>query len=122
MEAAGAIVGIELSYVELDLVITSAPSEAERAILRSAAVTSDDDLETARDWRLNESWVGLDIRRLQEARIRLAKSQGEDEWKTAPLRIPDREANVWESTHPLRAESAGLATRTPARVGILSTW
>lgn len=93
--------GIELSYVELDLVITSAPSETERAILRSAAVTSDDDLETARDWRLNESWVGLDVRHLQEAQLRLAKSQGEDEWKTAPLRIPDRDANVWESTHPL---------------------
>lgn len=45
--------------------------------------------------------MGLDVRHLQEAQIRLAKSQGEDEWKTAPLRIPDREANVWESTHPL---------------------
>lgn len=58
----GRSVGIELSYVELDLVITSAPSETERAILRSAAVTSDDDIDEARDWRLNESWVGLDLR------------------------------------------------------------
>ena len=33
--------GIELSYVELDLVLTSAPSEAEAGILRSEALSSD---------------------------------------------------------------------------------
>jgi hypothetical protein len=93
--------GIELSYVELDLVITSAPSEAQHKVLRSAAVRTDDDLEVARDWRLNESWVGLDVRHLREAQIRLAKSQDEAEWKTAPLRIPDRDVNAWQDTHPL---------------------
>lgn len=93
--------GIELSYVELDLVITSAPSETQRKLLRSAAVRTDDDLEVARDWRLNESWVGLDVRHLHEAQLRLAKAQGEAEWKTAPLRIPDRDVNEWKDTHPL---------------------
>lgn len=93
--------GIGLSYVELDLVITSAPSETQRKVLRSAAVRTDDDLEVARDWRLNESWVGLDVRHLHEAQLRLAKSQGEAEWKTAPLRIPDRDVNEWKDTHPL---------------------
>lgn len=93
--------GIELSYVELDLVITSAPSETQRKVLRSAAVRTDDDLEVARDWRLNGSWVGLDVRHLHEAQLRLAKAQGEAEWKTAPLRIPDRDVNEWKDTHPL---------------------
>jgi tRNA nucleotidyltransferase (CCA-adding enzyme) len=36
--------GIELSYVELDLVLTSAPSEAEAGILRSEALSADDGL------------------------------------------------------------------------------
>lgn len=93
--------GIELSYVELDLVITSAPSETQRKVVRSAAVRTDDDLEVARDWRLNESWVGLDVRHLHEAQLRLAKAQGEAEWKTVPLRIPDRDVNEWKDTHPL---------------------
>jgi len=93
--------GIELSYVELDLVLTSAPSEAEFGILSSDAVTSDEDLEDARDWRLHRSWVSLSSRERVDARALLAKAKSEDEWKAKPLRIPDREANVWEWTHPL---------------------
>src|ERR1044072_1011371 len=36
----GRSIGIELSYVDLDLVITSAPTEAESVALKSASVTS----------------------------------------------------------------------------------
>lgn len=93
--------GIELSYVALDLVITSAPSEAEFGILTSDAVTSDEDLEEARDWRLHRSWVSLSSREERDARALLARAKGEEEWKARPLRIPDREAKVWQSTHPL---------------------
>lgn len=93
--------GIELSYVELDLVLTSAPSEAEAGILRSEAVTSDDDLEQAMDWRLHRSWVALDSRSRSDARLLLAEAKAEAEWKAEPLRIPDRDANKWEPTHPL---------------------
>lgn len=93
--------GIELSYVELDLVLTSAPAEAEIGILRSAAVTSDDDLEEAKDWRLHRSWLALDARYRGDARTLLAEAKAEDEWKADPLRIPDRDANKWEPTHPL---------------------
>ena len=93
--------GIELSYVELDLVLTSAPSEAEIGILQSDAVTSDDDLEEAQDWRLSRSWVALDARYRSDARTLIAKAKSEPEWKAQPLRIPDRDANKWESTHPL---------------------
>lgn len=93
--------GIELSYVELDLVLTSAPSEAEVGILQSEAVMSDDDLEEAEDWRLHRSWLALDSRYRSDARTLLAEAMGEDEWKAQPLHIPDRDANKWEPTHPL---------------------
>lgn len=93
--------GIELSYVELDLVLTSAPSEAEVGILRSDAVTSDDDIDEAQDWRLHRSWVALSSRERNDARTLLAEAKSEAEWKAKPLRIPDREANIWEWTHPL---------------------
>lgn len=93
--------GIELSYVELDLVLTSAPSEAEVGILLSDAVTSDDDIDEAQDWRLHRSWVALSSRERSDARTLLAEAKSEAEWKAKPLRIPDREANIWEWTHPL---------------------
>ena len=93
--------GIELSYVELDLVLTSAPSEAEAGILLSEAVTSDDDIDEAQDWRLHRSWVALSSRERSDARTLLAEAKSEAEWKAKPLRIPDREANIWEWTHPL---------------------
>lgn len=93
--------GIELSYVELDLVLTSAPSEAEVGILKSAAVTSDDDIYEARDWKLHKSWVALSFRDQANARSMLKEASAEPEWMAKPLRIPDRVANVWEDTHPL---------------------
>lgn len=94
--------GIELSSVELDLVLTSAPSEAEVGILRSDAVKSGDVLEAAEDWRLHCSWPGLESRRFRnDVRTLLAEARGQDEWKAQPLHIPDRDANEWEATHPL---------------------
>lgn len=97
----GRSIGIELSYVELDLVLTSAPSEAEIGILKSDAVRSDDALDAARDWRLNGSWLALGARAGKDAAKLLTEAKSQDEWKLKPLRIPDREANKWESTHPL---------------------
>ena len=94
--------GIELSYVALDLVLTSAPSEAEVGILRSDAVTSDDDIDEAQDWRLHRSWVALSSRDRSDTRTLLAEAKSEAEWQAKPLRIPDREANIWEWTHPLQ--------------------
>lgn len=94
--------GIDLSYVELDLVLTSAPTEAETGILRSDALSTDDDLESAQDWRLHRSWPGLDARQSRgDARKLLTEASTEPEWKSQPLRIPDRDANRWESTHPI---------------------
>lgn len=93
--------GIALKYVELDLVITSAPSEAEEGLLESDAVTADEDLDEARDWRLTDNWVALSKRQLFGAQRLLSEAANTPEWKTKPLRIPDRDANKWEDTHPL---------------------
>ncbi|RMG26461.1 MAG: nucleotidyltransferase [Armatimonadetes bacterium] len=93
--------GIELSYVELDLVITSAPSEQEIGILQSDAVTSDDDIVEARDWRLHRSWLAPRNRFRDDARLLLDEAGNEREWRAQPLRIPDREAGRWVDSHPL---------------------
>src|SRR6478752_5844626 len=76
--------GIELSYVELDLVLTSAPSEAEEGILLSEAVTSDDDLEEARDWKLHGSWVAVSKRQLFDSRGLLVEASNSAEWAAKP--------------------------------------
>jgi hypothetical protein len=93
--------GIELSYVDLDLVLTSAPSESETGILQSEALSADDGLEDDPEWRLHRSWLARDSRYRSDARTLIAEAKGEPEWKAQPLRIPDRDANKWESTHPI---------------------
>jgi hypothetical protein len=93
--------GIELSYVELDLVITSAPSESEMGILQAASVIADTTPEETDDWRLVKSWLPLDQRATPLAQMLLKAARAEAEWKLSPLRIPDRDAERWEDTHPL---------------------
>ena len=90
--------GIELSYVNLDLVITSAPSEAEEEIYESKAVRTDFTPEDIDDWLLTKSWIPPAERISQTAFL---KSLREAEWKTEPLWIPNRDAGKWERTHPL---------------------
>lgn len=95
-------IGIELSYVDLDLVITSAPSEAEQGILKAAAVRSTADLDEAPDWRLNDLWQDPEsLRYRTDAREILKAAAAKAEWKAKPLRIPDRDAKEWDDTNPL---------------------
>jgi len=100
-EKQGRSFGITLSDVDIDLVITAAPSESEEGILQSESVTTEDTPEDVDDWRLTKSWIERAHRSLPMASLRLKAAQQEAEWKLAPLLIPDREANRWESTHPL---------------------
>ena len=94
--------GIELTYVDMDLVITSAPSENEFDILKSDAVRTMDEIERAKDWKLNTYWLSLESRRNNlNAKSQLDLSKEQQEWKLNPLRIPDRDVNIWEDTHPL---------------------
>lgn len=99
--------GIELSYVELDIVPTSAPSEQEYGILQSDSVTHDGDPLESRElqeWRLHRGWPSLESRLemdRQQAELLLKQASSESEWQAEPLRIPDRNANEWDDTHPL---------------------
>jgi len=100
-EPQGRSFGIGLSYVDLDLVITSAPSEAESAALKSASVSATDTPEEVDDWRLVPSYVKFAERSLPDAAWRMELARKEAEWKLSPLHIPDREARRWDETHPL---------------------
>ena len=96
-------IGIELSYVDLDFVITSAPSEVDIEVVKSAAVRSFDTPEDVSDWRLVKSWIPIEDRQGTLAqRIALSEAAKQAEWKASPLLIPDREKKIWEETHPLR--------------------
>lgn len=93
--------GIELSYVDLDLVITSAPSEAEEEIFKSSSVLTDQSLEETNNWRLVKSWKPYEDTSTDLYKSMLVESRKEEEWKTEPLWIPDRDAGTWQETHPL---------------------
>ena len=87
-------IGISLAKVDVDLVITAAPSEEVMQEIRSAnlsgAFTIDD----------------LNVRRAPVYRADslydFFRSDGaEKKWRTEPLLIPDIEDNQWHKTHPL---------------------
>lgn len=106
-ERQGRSFGITLGYVSLDLVVTSAPSEADENILLSSAVKTAESLEEAPDWRLQRSWVPVEEREEREelsyyelSAMKTA-SREEPEWKTEPLWIPDRNVGEWTETNPL---------------------
>ena len=98
-EKQGRSFGIELTYVNLDLVITSAPSEAEEEVYNSQAVRTILTPEDIDDWLLVKSWVPPENRSHQTSIFKAASQ--EQEWKTEPLWIPNRDAGAWEETHPL---------------------
>lgn len=100
-ERQGRSIGITLSYVDLDLVVTAAPSESEEGIYKSDSVAADDTLEEANDWRLSKSWLAPGHRNVPFVERQLRATKQEPEWKTSPLYIPNRDAQCWEPTHPL---------------------
>jgi len=90
--------GIVDGEVELDLVPTSAPSEAVAESFRELRKA-----DAAVDLGIEQSTIISGILREAAERGRrvtaaLAKS---DEWKDDPLHIPDRERERWQPTHPL---------------------
>ncbi len=97
----GRSIGINLSYVDLDMVITSAPSEADVEKLRSKSVRFISDIESEPDWVLNDLWVPRDERSNYNAIFNTKTAASQAEWKLEPLRIPDREAEEWDDTDPL---------------------
>ncbi|BBO86676.1 nucleotidyltransferase (plasmid) [Desulfosarcina ovata subsp. sediminis] len=75
----GRSIGIQLSYVDLDFVITSAPSEAQIGILENAMRS-----------------IGLFT--IDQFITEAAKAET---WQPFPLRIPDRDLKDWQDTHPM---------------------
>ena len=101
-EIQGRSIGIELSCVDLDIVITSAPSESDRELLKSSSVTSSlmlEDFTNDYEWRLTKGWSDPDPMKAFNFLAESVKNQAE--WKMEPLWIPDSEANSWDQTHPL---------------------
>ncbi len=94
-------IAIELTTVDLDLVLTAAPSEADKDILKSEAVRSEDTPDDTSDWRLVKSWVSMRDRTGMLSQRLLKEAAEQAEWKASPLLIPDRELKIWEETHPL---------------------
>jgi hypothetical protein len=74
--------------IELDLVPTSAPSEANEAFLKEAG---------ASDFLSDLGEFGQDLERIRKLR----EAQNEGKWRAELLWIPDREAKVWRETNPL---------------------
>jgi hypothetical protein len=100
-EKNGRSIGIELAGLKLDLVVTAAPSESEKSFYKAASVRTNYSLEEAPDWRLVPSWPDPEFRSQAGSDRQLEAATKEAEWKTKPLLIPDRDAQVWQETHPL---------------------
>jgi hypothetical protein len=90
----GRSIGISLSYVDLDLVITSAPSEAFKQQLAVITSLNSDDDPIMKSNVTRES-EGLDFY------SKLINKAEHPKWKQEPLYIPDRNSGRWEQTNPL---------------------
>ncbi len=94
----GRSIGISLSYVNLDIVPTSAPSKSEIGILQDKAIISEYTIEEFQQNLLTKS---LDNVLVESTYNIFCKSDSELQWKSDPLLIPDCEAEEWDKTHPL---------------------
>jgi hypothetical protein len=101
-EAKGRAFGISLSYVELDLVITAAPSEAQTESWRYLAKLNESDIIGETKWEPADDWF-------PESLFDYSITKRASDWKLEPLDIPDREANEWDKTHPLAQIAATWA-------------
>lgn len=101
-KAKGRAIGISLSYVELDLVITSTPSEAQTKSWHQLAGLNESDIIGETKWEPADTW-------LPGSKFDSSLTERAAAWKLEPLDIPDREANEWDKTHPLAQIAATWA-------------
>lgn len=98
----GRCIGVTLDDcdTDLDIVITSNPTEAQLGFLKEALFKNIDDLQ---NWEGEELQKSLDkfykVARL-DGMVKLSESNPED-WKIEPLRIPDKDAKQWQDTNPM---------------------
>lgn len=94
----GRSIGISLSYVDLDIVPTSAPSESEIGILKDRALNSEYTIE---DFQQKIFSGSINNSVFESTYNIFCKSDTQPQWKSEPLLIPDCEAEKWDKTHPL---------------------
>ena len=80
----GRSIGISLEKISLDLVITAAPSGTLKDVLKSDAFGSGISVEAHPEWKIVKG-----------------PSFPDEDWKSEPLLIPDRDAGRWEQTDPV---------------------
>jgi len=90
-------INIELSYVNLDLVIAVAPSEMIQKAFQLNESFSDWDIEKSDQLILDNKGLIISSRDY----VILQKLASEPRWKQQPLLIPDRDLNKWITTHPI---------------------
>lgn len=83
---------IETDSVEIDLVLTAAPSKATRTVLQSDGAIGGLEIGTGLDQAQSDSIAKA---------FGLTLAGSDEAWKNEPLDIPNRESNEWEETNPL---------------------
>jgi predicted nucleotidyltransferase len=121
-EKQGRSIGICIDSVDLDLVITSAPSESDQEALKSASVSDDEDLEEAPDLRFVPAWVGMSDRRsysFTKSMLERAQNRRSGSCHPCVSLIGMRRYGMT----PIRLnKSSGLVTRMRVATHILSMW
>jgi len=93
---------IEMTYVDLDIVPTAAPSLSEIGVLKEAAVSDDETPETATAALSLPMWLSInESQTVRFSRAFAGEASQEAEWKAEPLLIPDLDVEQWTPTHPL---------------------
>lgn len=92
---------VESNGVQIDFVVTAAPTETDETLLK-AAFGGHDPIDSP-----------LFLKQFEASLKAASRTNGA--WKFKPLEIPDRRMRVWEGTHPL--EQIEWTTRKNARCG-----
>lgn len=95
----GRSLGIELTYVDLDLVVTAAPSEAQKALLTNETIQKSFSIDDLINASFNSQYFTQDV--INEGFNFFNNLSETPEWKSEPLLIPNRDAECWEPTDPL---------------------
>lgn len=99
----GRSIGIFLDDVDIDLVVTAAPSESQKNITKQykeiSNILSDLNIEDIENGISSKPYEPL-FKISEKANNFIEKSTDSPEWKIEPLYIPDREENTWKKTNP----------------------
>ena len=90
-------IGISLPKVDMDLVITAAPSEEVKRAIESAGLSSAFTVDDLSGYQ----HTLLDGYRLDSLERFFESDASDQQWRAEPLLIPDNIENQWYRTHPL---------------------